>query len=224
MAVKKTETGSMLAQALINAVLQAGSGGGIGGYVLGGLGAAAGEPSSGGYPSPMHTVKVNYQPFPGPYVPGQGRYNQGVKRGIAEKAARMQTIEEHEAALNGPLIDLLRRKPNATDREKHLAIVKGAENEEKLMSYWDDKKPRRNYSPCSSAVKAVRITPDHRIQVMWGNTPKWYTYKAHPNAYEASLVAQRLLTSGSIGMSVYPDRGWFSKEENDDSMRPTGKR
>ena len=213
----ETETGKAIAQAVVMTALQLSGRGGLAGFVLGNMGGAGRAAASDSeYPSPMHTVKVNWQP-------GPARYNQGVKRHIAEKAARMQTIEEHEAALNGPLIELLRRKPDATDREKHLAIVKGAEDEAKLMSYWDDTKPRRNYSPSSSAVKAVRITPDHRIQVMWGNTPKWYTYKAHPNAYEASLVAQRLLTSGSIGLSVYPERGWFSKEENDDSMRPVKK-
>ena len=215
MAVNKTSTGEAIGRAVLSAILNLGGGGGMAGYVLGGIGGKAPSNSTvdDEYPSPMHTVNVNY-------VPGPPRYNQGVKRGVAEKAARMQTIEEHNDALTKYLRAL---PPNATPREKHLAIVKGAEEEEKLMSYWDDKKPRRNYSPSSSAVKAVRITPDHRIQVQWGTSPKWYTYKQHANAYEASLAAQRLLTAGSIGLAVYPGRGFFSKEENDDSMRPPKK-
>lgn len=213
MAAKKTSTGEAIGRAIISAALQLGAGGGMAGYVLGGMGSRGDSTVDDGYPSPMHTVKVNYQP-------GPARYNQGIKRGIAEKAARMQTLEEHNDALTKYLRAL---PPNASAREKHLAIVKGAEEEEKLLSYWDDKKPRRNFSPSSSAVKAVRITPDHRIQVQWGTTPKWYTYKQHANAYEASLAAQRLLTAGSIGLAVYPGRGFFSKEENDDSMRPAKK-
>lgn len=213
MAVKKTSTGEAIGRAVISAALQLAAGGGMAGYVLGGMGGRGDSTVDDGYPSPMHTVKVNYQP-------GPARYNQGIKRGIAEKAARMQTLEEHNEALTKYLRAL---PPNASAREKHLAIVKGAEEEEKLLSYWDDKKPRRNFSPSSSAVKAVRITPDHRIQVQWGTSPKWYTYKQHANAYEASLAAQRLLTAGSIGLAVYPGRGFFSKEENDDSMRPVKK-
>ena len=219
MAAKKTSTGEAIGRAIISAALQLGAGGGMAGYVLGGMGGRGDSTVDDGYPSPMHTVKVNYQP-------GPARYNQGIKRGIAEKAARMQTLEEHNEALTKYLKQL---PANASAREKHLAIVKGAEEEAKLMSYWDDKKPRRNFSPSSSAVKEIRITPDHRIQVKWGGKPPktnpsgWYTYKQHANAYEASLAAQRLLTSGSIGLSVYPGRGFFSKEENDDSMRPVKK-
>lgn len=215
----ETEAGKAIARAIAMTALQLGAGGGMSGIILGSLGGGrAGAASDGEYPSPLHTVNVKYVGGKTPQM------NAGVNRSIGESAGRMQTLEEHQAALNGPLIELLRKKPNATDREKHLAIVQGAEDEAKLLSYWDDRKPRKKFAGRSSAVRAVRITPDHRIQVQWGTSPTWYTYKAHPNAYEASLVARRLLLSDSLGQSVYPDRGWFSKEENDDSMRPTGKR
>lgn len=192
------------------------NGGGSGWGGSGGEGRSRGPGEGGvgddGYPHPLHTVKVNW-------VPGPPRYNLGIKRHIAELAARMQTKEEHERALNQFI------RPGQTPLERHQAIVKGAEAEAKLESYWDDRKPRRNFSPSSSAVKAIRITPDNRVQVMWGGgKEKWYTYKQHPTPYDASLAARRLLTAGSIGMAVMPGKGFFSKEENDDSMRPAGSR
>jgi hypothetical protein len=215
MAVNKTSTGEAIGRAVLSAILNLGGGGGMAGYVLGGIGGKAPSNSTvdDEYPSPMHRVDVNY-------IPGPPRLNAGLQKEVAEKAARMQTLEEHNDALTKYLRAL---PPNATPREKHLAIVKGAEEEEELLSYWDDKRPRKNYTPSSSAVRSVRITPDHRIQVQWGTSPKWYTYKQHPNAYEASLAAQRLLTSNSIGRSVMPGKGFFSLEENDDSMRPPKK-
>lgn len=214
----KGTSGESYAKAILAALLQMGGAGGMAGFIAGGGAGRVDDIATGEYPSPLHTVNVKYV---GGKVP---QLNAGLRKNIAEQAGRMQTIKEHNDALNKPLLDLLKRNPNATAREKHLAIVQGAEDEANLLSYWDDKKPRKNYAGRSSAIRAIRITPDHRVQVQWGTTPKWYSYRAHANAYEASLAAQRLLMSNSLGRSVLPGKGFFSLEENDDSMRPSVKK
>lgn len=156
------------------------------------------------YPHPLHTVSIGY-----------GVGNTGVDYAKAKDAAKMQTLEEHNAALTAFI------KPGMNEAQLADAIVKGKELESRMLSFWDDSKPREQYHPTSSAVQAVRLTPDGRIQVMWrqksasGKPPKWYTYKTHANPQEASMSLRKLMTSGSIGKSVYPGRGWFAESEYD---------
>ena len=99
--------------------------------------------------------------------------------------------------------------------------MKGMADEEALQEYWDDKKPRVDYTPSSSAVKAIRITPDNRVEVMWGSTPKWYTYKQHATPYEASMAAHQLITSNSIGRALVRKSkkyGQWGRAQYDGSM------
>ena len=176
------------------------AGSGIG-YLMGrGLGGKNAGPSSVGadgspaetYPNPLHTVEVNY-------IQGQPQLNRMLQRSVAEKAAQMQSLEQH----NDTILHYLRMlPPNATDKQKHLALMQGIADEEALEEYWDDKKPRKDYTPSSSAVEGIRITPDNRVEVKWGKSPKWYTYKRHANPYEASKAAKELLTCGSIGRAL----------------------
>lgn len=156
------------------------------------------------YPHPMHTVAVGY-----------GIGNTGVDYAKAKEAAKMQTLEEHNALLTAFI------KPGMNEAQLADAIIKGKELEQRALSFWDDSKPREQYHPTSSAIQAVRLTPDGRIQVMWrqkkasGTAPKWYTYKMHANPQEASMSLRRLMTSGSLGKSLYPGRGWFAESEYD---------
>lgn len=173
--------------------------GGVG-YLMGrGMGGKTGSSSIGAdgspaesYPNPLHTVQVNY-------IKGPPQLNRMLQRGIADKAAQMQSLEQH----NDTILHYLRMlPPNATAKQKHLALMQGIADEEALLEYWDDKKPRVEYSPSSSAVEAIRVTPDNRVEVKWGTTPKWYTYKQHATPYEASKAAKELLTCGSIGRAL----------------------
>lgn len=165
---------------------------GLGGNNIGPSSVGADGTPAETYPNPLHTVKVNY-------LPGPPQLNAMLQRGLADRAAHMQTLEQH----NNTLLKYLKQlPPNATAKQKHLAMMQGVADEEALDEYWDDKKPRKDYTPSSSAVTKVRVTPDNRIEVMWGSTPKWYSYKQYPDPYKASLAMKELLTSGSIGRAL----------------------
>ena len=188
---------------LFRAALEvASAGSGIGALMARGLGGNNSGPSSVGadgtpaetYPNPLHTVNVTYQP-------GAPKFNSMLQRGIASKAAQMQTLHQH----NDTLLKYLKQlPPNASERQKHLALMQGVADEQALDEYWDDKRPRKDYTPNSSAVKSVRVTPDNRIEVQWGTSPKWYTFRQYPDPYKASLAMKQLLTSDSIGRAVMP--------------------
>lgn len=208
-------------------VVSAGSG--VGALLARGLGGNNMGPSSVGadgtpaetYPNPLHTVAVNY-------LPGHAQENASLQYGIADKAAQMQTLKEH----NDTLLKYLRQlPPNASDKAKHLAIMQGVADEQALDAYWDDKKPRKEYTPSSSAVRSVRVTPDNRIEVQWGTSPKWYTFRQYPDPYKASLAMRQLLTSNSIGRAVMPylrngkpvkfkkaGMAWWNKKNYDGAM------
>lgn len=132
-----------------------------------------------------------------------GIHNAELQVGIAEKAARMQTLREHNDALTKFL------KPGQTPAQREEALRKGKEAEKKLLSFWTDKKPRVSYTPSSSAVEAVRITPDNRVEVKWRNSKKmdndgFYTFLPSADPHEASLAFQQLVTAPSLGRAVYP--------------------
>lgn len=162
------------------------------------------------YPHPLHTVNVNKV--------APGVHNSGIDYNVAKEASRMQTLDEHNKALTAFI------RPGMNQAQLADAIVKGKQLEQNLLPFWDDSKPRKEYHPTSSAVQAIRLTPDGRIQVMWrakpnkkGETkaPKWYSYKIHKDPQEASMAMRRLMTSGSLGRSVLPGRGWFAESEYD---------
>lgn len=188
--------------ALLSRGLSEGSGTGKG-QVIDGLAADK-------YPNPLHTVEVNY-------FPGKAQFNAMLQRGVAERAAKMQTLQQH----NETLLKYLR--PGMDAKAQHLAIMRGVADEEALPEYWDDKKPRVDYTPSSSAVKAIRITPDNRVEVMWGSTPKWYTYKQHADPHAASMTAHQLITAPSIGRALIrkskkPGVGDWGRAQYDGAM------
>jgi hypothetical protein len=90
------------------------------------------------------------------------------------------------------------------------AIRKGKQAEKELLSFWADKKPRVNYTPSSSAIEAIRITPENRIQVKWRGKPSkknpsgWYTFLPSATPFEASEAFKSLVMAPSIGRAVYP--------------------
>ena len=135
---------------------------------------------------------------------GDGVHNAMLQVGVAEEAARMQTLQEHNDAINQFL------KPGQTKAERMEAIRKGKQAEKELLSFWADKKPRVNYTPSSSAVEAIRITPENRIQVKWRGKPSkknpsgWYTFLPSTTPFKASEAFQALVTAPSIGRAVYP--------------------
>lgn len=163
------------------------------------------------YPHPMHTVDVKY-------FPGETQLNRLLQRGISGRAAKMQTLEQHNEALT----KYLKRLPaTATPRMKHDAIMRGIAEEQSLLEYWDDKKPRREYTPSSSVAEAIRITPDNRVEVKFGSNGKWYTYQKHPTPLDAANEAAKLINSGSIGRALCRKSkkyGGWAKNNYDRSM------
>ncbi len=136
-------------------------------------------------------------------VPDDGTHNSLLQVGVAEEAARMQTLKEHNDAINKFL------EPGQTPAQRAEAIRKGKQAEKELLSFWADKTPRVNYTPSSSAVEAVRITPDNRVEVKWRHSKKtdndgFYTFLPSKDPFEASLAFQQLVTAPSLGRAVYP--------------------
>lgn len=150
------------------------------------------------YPGLKH--EFNY---PIVYVGGDTPFfNASLNPQLAEKGALMQSLEEHNAALaeGGPMA------------------------EKALESWWtDDMQPRENFTPGSSAVSGVKITPDNKIQVQFRDGGKWYTYKGGNNPREASEAAKSLLTARSIGQALaHPKEyssniGWWGRNHYDAS-------
>ena len=191
--------------------------GGVGGSLGGSLGGSAstlmggisgGTTGNGGYPSEFapgshHVYKVVYVPRPagvsGPYqdMNKMGRANAAT---IAE-ASEQQTREDHTEAL----MKYVRMLPvNATPRQIQEAMDRGREEEKTLPKWWNESNNRREFSVSSSAVSGIRITPEGSVQVKWGKSPKWYTFRNYPNTMQASRAARELLESDSIGRAVYP--------------------
>lgn len=192
--------------------------GGIGGGSLGGsLGGSAstlmggisgGTTGNGGYPSEFapgshHNYKVVYEPRPagvkGPYqnMNSMGKADAAT---IAE-ASEQQTREDHTEAL----MKYVRMLPaNATPRQIQAAMDRGREEEKSIPKWWNESNNRREFSVSSSAVSGIRITPEGSVQVKWGKSPKWYTFRNYPNTMLASRAARELLESDSIGRAVYP--------------------
>lgn len=154
------------------------------------------EDSASNYPE--STMQVRITPV------GDGVHNAMLQVGVADKAARMQTLREHNDALNQFL------KPGQSKAERMEALRKGKQAEKELLSFWADKKPRVNYTPSSSAIEAIRITPENRIQVKWRGKPSkknpsgWYTFLPSATPFEASEAFKSLVMAPSIGRAVYP--------------------
>lgn len=179
-----------------------GIGGGIGGTGHGGDGSSTGYPEEFA-PGSTHDYQVVYSPRPdgveGPYqnMNYMGKANAAT---IAE-AAEQQSLKEH----NEVLTKYVRMLPkNATPRQVRDAIQRGRDEEKQLPKWWNESNNRREFSVSSSAVKGIRITPEGNVEVQWGSSPQWYTFKKYGNTHDASIAARKLLQSDSIGRAVYP--------------------
>lgn len=135
---------------------------------------------------------------------GEPVENRTLDRAAAQKGARMQTIDEHNRAINKYI------RPGMDPVERRWAIQKGLEEERALESFWDDYKPRVPLKAGSSAVSGIRINTDNTISVQFGGKGKWYTYAGGPNRFEASLAAKDLVTAPSIGRAINSKNGWWA--------------
>ena len=147
------------------------------------------------YPKKYHAIHIPV---------ADGMHNSGRDQAMINEAGRMQEMKEHNNALFKHL------RPGMTPQEVDKALKKGFNEEQSLPAYWDDNSYRREMDVKSDAVRAIRITPDAKIQVMWkgqhskNNPDGWYTFRQFPNTYEASLEVQKLLNEPSLGHAVMP--------------------
>lgn len=133
-------------------------------------------------------------------IPGAANFNQHGKAnaGVIDEAGVMQDIDLHNRTITKYI------RPGMTPQQERLALQQGLQEEKNLPQFWNESSSRRPFSVSSSAVSGIRLTPDARVEVQWKSSPKWYTFRAYPNTYEASLAAQELLKADSIGRAVYP--------------------
>lgn len=139
------------------------------------------------------------------YIAGPPQNNAEYKGNPNPAAMRMQTIQEHNRALNKYL------RPGMGPLERRAAIEKGKEEEKKLDSFWtDDAHPRRGVRSSSSAVSDVHINPDGTLSVRFRDKGKWYTYRGGADPYEAAMSAHDLVTAPSMGKAINKNTGWWS--------------
>lgn len=152
-----------------------GVGAGLGGYgggaARGDLGGAAAAILSGGSGEKLNH-NFNYDIN---YIPGDAQNNAMLEQAMATMYGYRQTPEEHAAALK-----------------------RG--NESELTQWWDDDRPRANFTPSSSAVSGIRITPSGIIQIRFARGNKWYSYRGGPTANAAAEEAMKLI--GKRGQSI----------------------
>lgn len=139
------------------------------------------------------------------YVPGAPQNNAAYKGNPNPRAMRMQTIQEHNRALNKYI------RPGMSPMELRAAIENGKEEEQKLDSFWtDDSRPRSNVRSSSSAVSDVHINPDGTLSVRFGGKGNWYTYRGGADPFEAAMAAHDLVTAPSLGRAINKKTGWWS--------------
>lgn len=137
------------------------------------------------------------------YIPGDPQENRMLQQQIAAEGILRQTPEEHMAALTKYV------RPNMTPDQKRKALQRGKEYEESLLSWWDEDRPRRNFTPSSSAVSGIRITPDNKIQIRFGRGAKWYSYRGGATPNQAAIELKKLI--GTNGQSI--GRGLLRKSK-----------
>ena len=141
------------------------------------------------------------------YIDGAAQFNAGYKGNPNPRAMRMQTIQEHNRALNKYI------RPGMGPLELRAAIEKGKEEERNLDSFWtDDSRPRRPVRSSSSAVSDVHINPDGTLSVRFRDKGKWYTYAGGADPYEAAMSAHDLVTSNSLGQAINSKKGWWAAQ------------
>ena len=108
-------------------------------------------------------------------------------------------------AMNGDTMD--RETLNAalaqSLQEHNRAIQRG--NEPELMEWWpgEDRKPRLELHPKSTAIQGLKITKGGNIQIQWKNGDgKWYTYKGGDDIRQTTEYVKDLMTYPSIGRAL----------------------
>lgn len=151
------------------------------------------------YPTPRKFV------YDVDYIEGAPQNNAEYKGYPNSRAMRMQTIQEHNRALNKYI------RPGMGPLELRAAIEKGKEEERNLDSFWtDDSHPRRGVRSSSSAVSDVHINPDGTLSVRFRDKGKWYTYAGGADPFEAAMSAHDLVTAPSLGRAINKKTGWWS--------------
>ena len=145
-------------------------------------------------PDAFHIYEVSYQPSKTANENSLGK----AYADTIDTAGRMQSLDEHNKAITKFV------RPGMTPQQIRTALNAGLQSEKDLPAFWNESKSRRPFKVSSSAVSGIRLTPDARIEVRWGSSPKWYTFKEYPDTYHASLAAQKLLQAPSIGRAVFP--------------------
>lgn len=146
------------------------------------------------------TDRKNYKP----------NFNSMYKAHPNPRYMRMQTLDEHNRALNKYI------RPGMTPLQLQDAIRRGQEEERKLQSYWtNDDRPRSDAAKSSStAVSDVHVNPDGTISVRFRQQGKWYTYGGGPTPYDAAMAAHDLVTANSMGQAINKKTGWWSVGNN----------
>lgn len=175
------------------------------GNVPGGLGAGiASQVLAGSHPDAVADYPERVVPFKYwvDYVEGPPQNNAMYKAMANPRVMRMQTLKEHNAALNKYI------RPGMGPLQLAAAIKKGRQEEEELESFWTyDDRPRRDIVSSSSAVSDVHINPDGTISVRFRDKGKWYTYKGGADQYEAAQAAADLVTAPSMGRAINRYKG-----------------
>lgn len=199
MAQQGTIAGRILAQ-LVGALAQAGgNAGGIAGRILGGSMAGRGPAPGTLFDYPNRNSTFDYYVDLVDVPEGGGpTFNQNYKAFPQPKYARMQSLEQHNKALNKYI------RPGQSPLERRWAIEKGQEEERRLPEFWvDDTHARDDRSKASSsAVSGIKILPNGDISIQFRGKGKWYTYNGGSNPYEAAMEAHDLFTSNSIGQNM----------------------
>ena len=129
------------------------------------------------------------------YIPGpEKQMNHMLMQQTADEYAPRQTLAEHIAALRRYV------RPGMNPAQMKEALRRGKEYEQSLPQWWDDDRPRKNFTPSSSAVSGIRITPDNKIQIRFGKGSKWYSYRGGENPGAAAQEVQKLI--GKNGQSI----------------------
>lgn len=128
------------------------------------------------------------------YIPGNPQENRMLMQQTADEYAPRQTLAEHIAALRRYV------RPGMNPAQMKEALRRGKEYEQSLPQWWDDDRPRKNFTPSSSAVSGIRITPDNKIQIRFGKGSKWYSYRGGENPGAAANEVQKLI--GKNGQSI----------------------
>ena len=189
MADKQKIAGELLRALLFGSAMAGGSARSI----LSGLGGSVGGSSRVDTSDKVNSIGHNFN-YDLNYIPGPAQENRMLMQNIANEAILRQTPEEHMRALTKYV------RPGMTPAEKKIALQRGKEYEESLLSWWDDDRPRRNFTPSSSAVSGIRITPDNRIQIRFGRGGKWYSYRGGATPNQAAIELKKLI--GTNGQSI----------------------